>query len=931
LTATLLAPAPRGGPAVAAASPSPSNGLLSAQIRRTAHGIPNILADDWAGIGFGYGYAFAQDNICEIAETYVTVDAQRSRYFGPDTGYAQRGNGFNVQSNLNSDFFYQRINQKRVIENLLDKPLSEGGPHDQIREGVRGYVAGYNKYLADTGVDNISDPRCRGAAWVHPITEIEAYRRFYQLALLASQTVAIDGIGSAQPPAGLSAASARSEVDPQKTAAGLAKNLSFPIGSNAYGLGKDATSNGKGIVLGNPHFPWDGPERLYQAHLTIPGVLNVSGGSLYGVPLVLIGHTQNLAWSHTVSTAYRFTPFEETLNPADPTQYSYDGQFHDMDADTMTVQAKTAGGDLENRTRTLYSTRHGSIITSLAGVPLPWTNAQAFTMGDANAGNFRYLNHFYETNLAQSTDEYDQIEKRNEGIPWVNSIAADSAGKAYYADIGAIPNVSNAKAAACDTAVGAVTFAALGLPILDGSTSACEWDNDSDAAAPGIFGPSHEPSLFRDDYVTNSNDSYWASNPEQPLTGYARIIGSEGTARSLRTRLGVRMLQEHFADQSQPATDPLDRQDVQDIVFNDRQYAGELWRDQLVTMCQSAPGGMLLGSSGPVNVSAACPVLAAWDLHDNLNSNGAILFRRFAGRALNPSFNGQGLPIGLPTGDNGAAFTTPFNPADPINTPSGLNVANPLVQRALADAVTDLTSAGIPLDAPLDDPVNNHHYQYEKRGPTKIPIHGGPGSLGVFNAINVGFSSNPSAPGYTDVPHGSSFVMVTQFTNGCPDDRSIVTYSQSENPNSPYFADQTQLFSNKQWNDPPFCESEVLADDPDITSITECTNPSGCANPINDPDGDGIDSSVDNCPNDANADQIDRDGDGIGDACDPIDNGGTSGGGAGAGGGPAASKPAPGATKKICTRRSKRRGHRHHRKKRCHHKRRHHKHSTPHR
>jgi hypothetical protein len=51
--------------------------------------------------------------------------------------------------------------------------------------------------------------------------------------------------------------------------------------------------------------------------------------------------------------------------------------------------------------------------------------------------------------------------------------------------------------------------------------------------------------------------------------------------------------------------------------------------------------------------------------------------------------------------------------------------------------------------------------------------------------------------------------MVTGFTAGCPDDRSILTYSQSENPNSPYFADQTRMFSRKEWVDPPFCLDEV--------------------------------------------------------------------------------------------------------------------------
>ena len=68
-----------------------------AEIRRTAHGIPHIQANSYGNIGFGYGYAFAQDNICPIAEDYVTVDAERSRFFGPGGTYLQRGNGFSAR------------------------------------------------------------------------------------------------------------------------------------------------------------------------------------------------------------------------------------------------------------------------------------------------------------------------------------------------------------------------------------------------------------------------------------------------------------------------------------------------------------------------------------------------------------------------------------------------------------------------------------------------------------------------------------------------------------------------------------------------------------------------------------------------------------------------------------------------------------------
>ncbi|MFG3685533.1 hypothetical protein [Micromonospora sp. NPDC047740] len=55
--------------------------------------------------------------------------------------------------------------------------------------------------------------------------------------------------------------------------------------------------------------------------------------------------------------------------------------------------------------------------------------------------------------------------------------------------------------------------------VLDGSRSACELGRDPDAAVPGIFGPAHLPTLVRNDYVTNSNDSYRLANPQQPLEG----------------------------------------------------------------------------------------------------------------------------------------------------------------------------------------------------------------------------------------------------------------------------------------------------------------------------------------------------------------------------------------------------------------------------
>ena len=94
-------------------------------IRRTEHGIPHILARDWKDMGYGYAHAFAEDNICTIAASYVTVNAERSRFFGAEASWRFEGNG-TVVNNLNSDFFFERIKDARIVENLLAQRCCRG-------------------------------------------------------------------------------------------------------------------------------------------------------------------------------------------------------------------------------------------------------------------------------------------------------------------------------------------------------------------------------------------------------------------------------------------------------------------------------------------------------------------------------------------------------------------------------------------------------------------------------------------------------------------------------------------------------------------------------------------------------------------------------------------------------------------------------------
>ncbi|MFE2548148.1 penicillin acylase family protein [Streptomyces sp. NPDC059355] len=764
-------------------------------IRYTEYGIPHIIASDWEGLGTGYGYAAAKDNVCTLAETYLMVNAQKSRYLGPD-GKASPGEKQNTTTNLNSDLYFQRINDNRVVERLLDQP-APNGPEPEVREAIRGYVRGYNRYLAETGVNNISDPACRGAAWVRPITELDVYRHAHAEIIMGSADPLLDGQVTAAPPGASAAAPPASS--PGETAAkirdALAVSRQQSMGSNALAVGAQGVSGGTGMLLANPHFPWQGKNRMWQSQLTIPGKINVSGASLLGFPAVNIGHNDDVAWSHTVATVAPFGLFDVQVDPLNPTNYLVDGAWRQMTSQQVAVDVLNADGSIGKVTRTLWSTRYGPIVTSVLGVQLPWV-VSAHAVRDVNMDNLRALNTWFHLDQAKDVNEVVDTLETTQGVPFFNTVASDRKGNALYADIQATANITDEHAQSCLTLTGRLLFnQELRLPnvppvsVLDGKHSACDWPDDPNAVAPGLLDPHKQPRLIRKDFVGNANDSAWLTHPEQPLS-FPRVMGDTAAPRSLRTQELILTAQNRINGTDGLPGRGFTPENMRQLLFADNSRAADLALDATVAMCRSVPFGLILVDGNLVNVSEACPILAAWRDHNfTADSRGSWLFENYWAFLL----GGQAIEK-LP-------WRVPFDPKDPVHTPNSLDSGSSAVRDAFGRAVLALRRAGVPLNAPLSD------VQKVTRGGEQIPIHGSIGELGVLNVVTPGL-----VDGKLDITFGSSFIQQVKFTaDGPPQASSVLAYSQSANPNSPHHADQTKLFSAGQWVTERFTEDQIAA------------------------------------------------------------------------------------------------------------------------
>ncbi|MDH2012615.1 acylase [Pseudomonas juntendi] len=743
MTCTSLAAALVAWSATALAQPAAAD--ASAQIRRTSFGVPHIVARDERGLGYGVGYAYAQDNLCLLANEVLTVNGERSRHFGAT------GKTLEQRDNLSSDLFFTWLNSQAAVDAFLQ---AQPAP---VQALLAGYASGYNRALAERRRQGLP-AECGTGEWVRPISSQDLVKLTRRLLAEGGVGQFVEALAGAQPPG------AGSQLAAAGYATALARQARFATerGSNAVAVGAQRSANGHGLLLANPHFPWMGGMRFYQMHLTIPGQLNVMGAALPGLPLINIGFNQHLAWTHTVDTSTHFTLYRLQLDPKDPTRYLLDGKSLPLARQTVSVAVKGEDGRLSQVQREVYSSQFGPVVQWPGR--LDWDTHAAYSLRDANLDNTRVLQQWNQINRAESLAALRGSVEQLQGIPWVNTIAVDQAGRALYLNQSVVPYVDQQMLDTCSN-----PQAPGSLVVLDGSRSACQWKVDAQAAQPGIFPARLLPSLERDDYVQNSNDPAWLANPAQPLTGFSPLVSRSDQPLGMRGRFALQRLQGKAR---------LGVDDLQRMVTDDEVYLASLVLPDLLQWCQGAS----------TDVQALCTSLANWDGKADLESGVGLVHFHNLLTAL---------------AEHPDSWRVAFDPADPQHTPRGLAVEQAAVRKRVHEAA--LASLQQVAESGMAPQVKWGQVQQALDG---TPVPGGPQALGVYNAMY----SVPHGQGKRLVVSGTSYLQLVSFTDKGPEARGLLAFSQSSEAASAHASDQTKAFAAKQLAVIPFTEAQIKAD-----------------------------------------------------------------------------------------------------------------------
>jgi penicillin amidase len=545
------------------------------------------------------------------------------------------------------------------------------------------------------------------------------------------------------------------------------------VGSNNWVIAGSRTDTGMPLLANDPHLSIQMPSIWYEIGLHCDPVgpdcpYNVVGASFASAPGVIIGHNDHIAWGVTNLGPDVQDLFIERVNPQNPNQYEYQGQWLDMDI--VREEIRVAGED-EPVVVNARITRHGPIINDVAGgtedewffgwqpLALSWTALQPGTL----------IQSVLLLGKATNWEEFREALSYWD-VPSQNFVYADVEGNIGYQAPGRIP----------------IRASGNGATPVPGWTGEYEWvDYIPFDELPHTFNPP-------EGYIVTANNA--VVGPDFPY-----FLGMDWDAGYRAQRI-VELIE---ADPS------LSLEDMQAIQGNN----SPVYAEDVLPYLQGL-------STDEPRLAEALTLLRAWDGRAVRDSAGAALFEAFCLHLTDLTF-GDELGEQLLRRARGNAMVAlvdiladPASPwFDDVTTPQ-VETRDEVVLQALEEAVKELTETlGQNMNRWRWGVLHTATFQNQSLGKSGIgPIEAifnrGPvavdGSLATVN--NTGYSLNKPYVVST-VPSYRQVVDLGDFTRS----RSMHTTGQSGHPYHPHYGDMIDPWRNIQYHPMLFDKESIAA------------------------------------------------------------------------------------------------------------------------
>ena len=675
------------------------------KVIRTAHGVPHIRAQNLRAAGYALAWLQSEDygpvtpmELLEASGRWAWV-----------AGYER----------IESDFLTRRHRQK-ILDNY--HLLSKG-----TRDIYEGFAAGVNRYIElypeqfpprmpadfngyDVAALEVTPP---------PVRKIRAF------------------VARLNPPA------APERPGPPENAEGELSN--GDEGSNAWAFAPSRTRSGKAILLRNPHLTWTAG--YYEAHVTVPGVIDFYGDFRIGGPFAVIGgFNRHLGWSTTNNAQDLDQFYALDADPAAPDHYLFDGGSVPLKRELLTVPFRN-GDAISTETREFWSTPLGPVVHR--------ANGKIYILKYAGDGEYRAGEQFLRMMRATSLDDWKNAMKMRARLT-SNFTYADRAGNIFLiwnASLPLLPHPPGDDLAAVP-ARGSEDIWTQYVPF------------DS---LPQFLNP-------KGGYVHNENSSHHYTNVREPIVTANAFPNFEGPRLSLRSQLAIQLV---------GGDEKVSLENVIRMKHNYRMLLADRVKQDLITAVKATnPAG---------EVASAIALLERWDNTASPESRGSALFEVWW-----EHYSGIRPPERRILSDE-KRFARVWSAADPFNTPRGLADSARAVE-SFVFAVEETKRRYGTYD------ISWGEVHRVRRGKVDVPVGGCGNDLGCFRIM----SYTRGADGKLIANGGDGWVLAVEFGD-VPRAYSVLAYGQSRLPESPWHADQAEMFARGELKKVAFTEADVNA------------------------------------------------------------------------------------------------------------------------